>query len=122
VIEAGAALEEPKERRYELGVPLASSGLAKDGRRFFLRSPRAVGAIARDRVVSIGDSDDPSQQWDGVAGESVGIPAAVEVLVMVPDDREQGRRRLERADDLFADQRMLLHQLQLVGAERAGLE
>ena len=78
--------------------------------------------MRRQRVVHVGDADDLRQQRHLVPAQALRIPAAVEPLVVAPDDRPHGAQRLERRAQRIADIGMLLHQLEFGGRERARLQ
>ena len=52
--------------------------------------------------------------------KAVGIAAAVESLVMVPDDGAHAVQRAQITTEPITDDRMFLHQRALLGRERAG--
>jgi len=62
------------------------------------------------------------QQRDGVAGESVWIPEAVEPLVMVAHDRKYGVQRVHGSTEFLTNDRMALHQRVLPRREPAAFE
>src|SRR4029077_1231730 len=53
--------------------------------------------------------------------KAVGITEPVESLVVVPDDRQEDGRRVERSDDALADLNVRLHLRHLARVERSGL-
>src|SRR5262249_44655541 len=59
---------------------LVESGIA--------RERVTVGAPGRQRVVGVGDDDDPGAQRDRVAPQTFGVARAVQELVARPDDRQ----------------------------------
>jgi hypothetical protein len=79
----------------------------------------AVRPVGGHRLERIGDEDDPGLEWDRVAGQAVGIAAAVEALVVVADPCRL-ERDVRRLDDVAPQQRMALHHLVLGVGEPAG--
>ena len=67
----------------------------------------AVAAIAGHRVPRVADEDDARAQRDVLAGQAVGVAAAVPALVAGAHDAAHGAQRLGRADDALADDRVL---------------
>src|SRR3954447_4126884 len=63
----------------------------------------------RLRVVRVADEDYPRREWDLVAGDAVGVAAAVPALVAVSDDRPHALEPVDRGDDPLAELRMRLH-------------
>src|SRR3990172_949351 len=80
-----------------------------------------VGAVGGHRVEGVADEDDARAERDLVAGEAVGVAAAVVVLVVVGDYRRGGRQVGEAAGDPGAHLRVPLDHRPLVLAEAAGL-
>ena len=80
----------------------------------------AIGPVGGHRLEGVGDKDDARLERDLLAGEAVGIAAAVEALVVVAHPA-----RLELhvggLDDVVAQQRVALHVLVLVVGELGGL-
>ena len=73
--------------------------------RLVVRSGAPVRPAERDRVVGVGDGHDPGAERDLLAGQAVRVAGAVPALVVVPDDRREQLRRLERLADAPADLR-----------------
>ena len=104
-------------RRAEL-----RAGMALDlDARLLGRQRTAVGAIGRHRVPGVADEADPARERDRLAGEAVGIAAAVPALVLGAHGGGEVRERADRADDLGADRRVLAHDVPLGTAQPAGL-
>jgi hypothetical protein len=72
-------------------------------------------------VEGVGGEDDPAAERDLVAGESVGIPAAVVVLVRVADELGGRHQLRDRLQDALAGDGVLLDLGPLVVVEGAGL-
>src|SRR5207247_4118161 len=67
------------------------------------------------------DGHDPRDARNLARPQPVRVARPVEALVVVTDDREQARRRMQRADDALPDLDMRLHLRQLDRVERSGL-
>ncbi|HEX3434660.1 MAG TPA: hypothetical protein VHT25_11435 [Solirubrobacteraceae bacterium] len=77
----------------------------------------------RQRVEHVGDGDDASGKWDGLAAETSGISHSVPALVVAARDH-RGQLQYWRAAALeqpCAEVRVRLHRLELLGGEPAGL-
>src|SRR5205085_7840410 len=72
---------------------------------------RAVGARRGERVEDVGHGDNARLEWDGLAGQSVGIAGAVPAFVMMADHARGVGEELEGGDDLRADDGMRAHDL-----------
>ena len=81
----------------------------------------AVAAVAGHRVPGVAGEDDARAERDGLAGQAVGVAAAVPALVAGAHDAPHGAQRLGRADDALADDRVLADEAPLGLVERAGL-
>ena len=77
-----------------------------------------IWARGRERVVDLGDGDDPPAHRHILAAQSIRIAAAIEPLVVALDHRHDVAEVNERRENLGADDDMLLHVLKLVGSER----
>ena len=66
--------------------------------------------------------DDPGAERDLLPGQPVGIPRAVEALVVVADRRHRVAEEPEPVDDARALLGVALHQRPLLGRERGGLQ
>ena len=83
---------------------------------------RSIRARARAGIVEVDRADDLREDRDFVAAQAVGIAAAVEALVVVPDDLADEPQRTQLAAQPVADHGVLLHQLELFARERRRLE
>ena len=81
----------------------------------------AVWAGRRHRRERVGHREDPADQRDVVAGEAVEIAATVDPLVVVPDAGSHGVDVGDVADDHVAERDVLLHDLELLVGQLAGL-
>jgi hypothetical protein len=81
-----------------------------------------IGAGAGHGVKRIGHRHDTGGERNGVAYQSIRVPAAVETLVVRSHDRENGRTSLEPGgQDALADHRVLHQTVVLVSGEASGL-
>ena len=105
------------DRRAELAAgALADHAHAHVGRRGGL-----VDALARDRVVDVGDGGDARELLDLGAVEALGVAGAVDALVVVAHDGDRDRREVGGAQELDAGVRVGLHDRHLVAGQAAGL-
>jgi hypothetical protein len=74
-----------------------------------------------DRLVGIGDREDPAVPRDGGAREPARIARAVEPLAVLHDDRAERRQRGRLLQDALGDVRLHPHALPLARAERTRL-
>src|SRR5438093_13498862 len=96
-------------------------GVGDRAHRVERRERRAIGPLARHGVERVRDGEDAGAERDGVAGEPVGIAAAVETLVVAAHDPRGWAEEAEAREDRLAERRMLVHQAEFVGAERTRL-
>ena len=82
-----------KKHIDDLRIELVARLVAQRPRGLFLRQRRAVWAFGSHRIVGIGRRHDARSQGDLMAAQPVGVPFAVKSLVMMVDDRDQGRER-----------------------------
>src|SRR4029453_8364486 len=76
--------------------------------------------MGRQRVEDVDDPDDLGQERDLIAGEAIRIAAAIAPLVMMTDDWTNQLERAQRAAQVVANYRMLLHQ-RMLGAGKPRL-
>src|SRR4051794_4143608 len=91
-----------EERRRDSLVELPPDGGADLLTRLVRGERAAVGAIGGHRVVGVADQDHARAERDRVAGEPVGVAAAVPVLVAVADEREHLGEEVDLGEDLGA--------------------
>ena len=72
-------------------------------------------------MVRVADEDDARLERDVLAGDAVGVAAAVPALVTVADDRPHDLEPVDRRDDPLAELRMGLDELPLGGGQPARL-
>src|SRR5205823_13296385 len=93
------AIEKREEELHQMRVPLLSRVRAHAPQGLLARQASSIGAIADHRVPRVGDRGDARTERDFLAGEVVGIAAAVHALVVVTDDREEVGDAAEREAD-----------------------
>jgi len=64
---------------------------------------RPVGARGGHSVESVRDGNDPCGDVDAVPPDAVGVPGAVEPLVVTPDDSQAGAEKIGGLEDVLAD-------------------
>src|SRR5437868_7057955 len=93
----GRSADRPEKRLIHFGAPPATTGVHL-GERLGPRPGRTVAARAHQCVIYVDDADDLRGQGNLVAAQAVGISAAVDLLVMPPDDRLDVPREIDRAE------------------------
>jgi hypothetical protein len=93
---------------------------AQLGERGTLADPLAVGPLGGHRVEGVDGEDDPRLERDLVAREQVGVPAAVDALVVVADHARLGVHA-EASQQVLPCGGVVLDLLVLLGGERSGL-
>jgi hypothetical protein len=79
----------------------------------------AVAAVVDHRVVGVGAADDPRLERDVVAGDAVGVAAAVPPLVGRAHRRAEVLEARGHAEDLLALDRVAAHDVALEVVQRA---
>ena len=109
------------KRRDNRGVELGPNRLREAHAGDPARQCVTVRAVGRHRVVRVGDADDPPEEGDLVAWQSVRVAHPVDALVMSSDDVCDLRVVVDVAQDPFADLGMLLHLPALLEGQRTRL-
>ena len=83
-----------------------------------------IGPHGRDRIVGVGDRDDPGHERNRLFLQAVGISGAVDGFVVMQDDRGDLRDAFaaDRREDVVAAPRMGSHDAHLFVVEATGLE
>src|SRR5258708_18626622 len=105
-----------------LGIPLRSGSRAQYGHRCIGGEPRPVRPVVHQGIECIAYRNNSSESRNLPPAKTVRIAAAVVTLVVMPDDRKNARRGLQRPHGCLADPHMLSHARGLDLVERAGLE
>ena len=95
--------------------------LQQDGDRGLVRHARSIRAVRRQCVETVDDRQDAGANRDVGSTDSVGVPRAVPVLVVMPHDRDHGIGKVDRGENLRADRRVQLHLLEFGGRQLARL-
>jgi hypothetical protein len=82
----------------------------------------SIGPPGRDGVIHVNDPHHLRQQRDIAAPKAVRVPAPIEPLVMVADDRLDMAERLQRLAEALADDRVPPHQITLGTRQLPGFE
>src|SRR5215212_5390306 len=98
----GALAHGVQERRGHPLVELLPGERADLVAREVGRQRATVRAVAGHRVVRVADEDHARAERDAVAGQSVGVAAAVPALVAVADQRADALEERDRLEDLLA--------------------
>jgi hypothetical protein len=72
---------------------------------------RPVRSIRGQRVEAVHDREDARTDGDVGAADPIRVAGSVPVLVVVPDDRHDRIRKVDRREDLRADRRVQFHLL-----------
>ena len=115
------ALVARREHVDDQRVVHRAAPLVKDRERVLVGHAPAVRAIRGQRVEAVDDREDARADGDVGAADAIGIARAVPVLVVMPDDRHDGIRKIDRREDLRANRRVELHLLVFGRRELAGL-
>src|ERR671919_2297175 len=117
----GAPTDHVHEHADDLRVELRAGPGSDLAERAFDPHRSSIGPVARHGVEGICDREDPRRQGDVVASKPVGIPRAVEPLVMVTDQLDGRGEEGHWGDDLRADHGVRSHDVPLGDAERPRL-
>src|ERR671931_773316 len=116
-----AAPEHAEERVDDVGRELRPASAPNLLGRLVPAERALVGPIGRHRVPRVGEPDDVRLERHRLAGEPVGIAAAVPALVVMVDERHARAQPAELADDRGAVGRVALDRLELRGIQTRGL-
>ena len=110
---ASPARASPRHEGLDDGrVELRARAAAELGERELLPGRLAVGPVGGHRLEGVGDEDDRATRAGSVAGQAVGVAAAVEALVVVAHPARLDSH-VGGLDDVVAEQRVALHLLVL---------
>src|SRR3990172_10905220 len=84
------ALQLIEEDRHQLGIELRATQPAQLVGGTIVRLRRLVRPTVDHRLVRVGDGDDARAQRDVLAAQPIWVAGAVELLVVVADDRREG--------------------------------
>ena len=98
-----------------------AAAFEEDRDRGLVRHARSIRAVRGQRIEAVHDRQDACADGYVRSPEPVGISRAVPVLVVVPHDRDDRIREVDRREDLGADRRVQLHLLELGGRQLARL-
>src|SRR5207237_1194295 len=79
----------------QLGVPLSAGAGGQNRQRVIDRLALAVRPVVDQRVECVAHGDNPGETRNSGAREPVGVACAVEMLVMVTDDRQEAGARAQ---------------------------
>src|SRR3989442_11098617 len=89
--------------------PLSPPARPQPPQRLFLVQTPAIGPVADHGVPRVGDRRDPRPQRYVVSDEMIGIPRAVDTLMVVPDHRQVIGNAAQRETDPLAFDRVRFH-------------
>ena len=115
------AAQSLEERRHHVRVELRAGEPAQLSQALPVAERAPVRPFAGHRVVAVHHAEHARDLGDVHAGEAVRVPAAVEVLVVVPHAGHELVAE-ERPRDLGADAGVLADELPLLRGQRPGLE
>src|SRR3990172_1651865 len=106
---------------HDAAVKLLPGAAVQLLERLLKRDDALVGAVGGHRVEGVADEDDTGAEWYIIACETVGVAAAIVVLVVVGDYRRRGRQVGKATRYPGTDLRVRLDHRPLLFAEAAGL-
>src|ERR1700694_5818017 len=77
------------EQRDQLRVPLRAGPLFQDLDRHAHRTPGSVGPISDHCIERVTNRHDPGKSRDTLSYEAVGVATALEVFMVIPNDRQE---------------------------------
>jgi hypothetical protein len=83
---------------------------------------RLIGSRGGEGVVNVGDLQNPRQQRDRLASQSVGVARSIPSFVVAADNRQHWGQGFHRLADLLAANRMEPHGLPFFVRQQAPLE
>src|SRR5476651_2258439 len=86
-----------------------------------VRQAVSIRSRGGQRIINVGDAENPSGEGNLLAGETVGISVAVPPLVVVPDDRTYISREINVRDEFQPRLRVALHDRPFLIGESARL-
>ena len=87
----------------------------------FVAQPWSIRSVRCESVEAVDDREDARSDGDVRPLDPVRIPPAVPVLMMVPDDRDDGVRKIDRREYVGTHARVELHLFELGGRQLSGL-
>ena len=114
-------LEHGEERVHHPGVELRAPAAVQLGQALGVAERGLVRTPARHGVVGVHHRHGARERRDVLAGEAVGVPAAVVALVVVADGQHEVLGE-ERPDDVGAHRRVLAHLVPLLLVQPSRLE
>ena len=104
-----------------LAVELRTNRLSQAEARDAARHRFAIRPVGCHRVVGICDSDDPGHQRDLISDQPVGIPHAVDTLMVMADDPCDVFVVFNPCEDALPDNGVLFHDAPLCASQRPRL-
>ena len=114
-------LQRPQEGGHDFGVELRAGAAPQLGEALAVAQGAPIGPLARHGVVAVDHAHGARHQGDLDAAQAVGVPAAVEALVVVTHAGDELFVE-QRAHDLGADAGVLANELPFFRGEWSGLE
>ena len=101
-------------QRHEFGVELGTGAFVDFEQGFFAVQRRTISARLQHRLVRVGQRNDARTERQPLATQFAGSIAAIEAVVMVTDNRHQVRQKLDGANHVGADDRVIARLLQFI--------
>ena len=120
-LDHAARLEHRGERVHHRRVVPSAGKLLDLDERLIQPARRPIGTVGHHRLVRDRDAEDARRERNRLARQPVRVARAVPMLIGVADDRHDAAQEADRFENARAQDGMLLHDLFLVGRERAGL-
>src|SRR5262245_56793916 len=86
-----------------------SASIKQNANGHIIRHPRAIGAIRCQRIEAINDRQNASTDWDVGSFQAARISAAIPVLVVMTDNRNNGVWEVDRRENVCTHTRVQFH-------------
>ena len=110
------------EDRDDLRVKMSTRIPCDDGQCLGLRHRFFVGSFRGQCVENVDDCEYPGGKGNRVAEQAIGIACAVKMLVMMTNGQRRTLQPRVARNDFYAQERMSLHDIELVGSQLAGFQ
>src|SRR5579864_1273972 len=121
LVGVGVRFQHLKERLDHPGVKLTAGAAPELRDDLLVRASPSVRPVVNHRAIRVDHGQDAGSQGDLLASQSVGIPRAVPMLLVVADQFRHRLHSVHRKEDLLADSGMLPHDDPLLVGEGSRL-